>query len=148
MWKVIFHCAMPQATSLGIFASQDYLLSYVAHVAKRLLQEAMQQAMPEVTLCLLRIIFIGGLASPSPVSAALTEDLVLGLLLCQQTGGNSNAEASLTRQGSYTEMQLGAPPPPEEVNFCSCQCQFASGSICSMWMPLLHLQILFCLWRL
>lgn len=80
-----------------------------------LFQEALQEAKPEVALCLLRVTFINGLSVASPVAAALTEDLILDLLLRQQTRAGSRAEASFTRQGSYTEVQLGAPVPHQEV---------------------------------
>lgn len=82
-----------------------------------MLQEAMQHQRPEVALCLLRVIFIGGLSTPTLVTAALTEDLVLGLLLRQQSSANKSGEADFTRQGSYTEMQLGAPVPHDEVGW-------------------------------
>ena len=84
-----------------------------------MLQEAMQHQRAEVALCLLRVIFVSGLTLPTPVTAALTEDLVLGLLLRQQSSASKNGEADLTRQGSYTEMQLGAPVPHDEVGGCA-----------------------------
>ena len=81
------------------------------------LQEAAQQEEPEVALCLLRVTFTTDPWSPTPISAALTEDLILGLLLRRQSHASSATGASFTRQGSYTEMQLGAPVPQVEVSF-------------------------------
>ena len=81
------------------------------------LQEAAQQEKPEVALCLLRVTFTTDPWSPTPISAALTEDLILGLLLRRQSHASNAARASFTRQGSYTEMQLGVPVPQVEVDF-------------------------------
>lgn len=101
-------------------------------------QESMQQQRPEFALSLLRVIFT---TTPMPESAllsALTEDLVLGLLLRQQ--GSTKQEPSgshagnpaeqqgeraasldtgrngLNRQGSYTEVALAIPIPTDTVS--------------------------------
>lgn len=98
----------------------------------------MQQQRPEFALSLLRVIFT---TTPMPESAllsALTEDLVLGLLLRQQ--GSTKQEPSgshagnpaeqqgeraasldtgrngLNRQGSYTEVALAIPIPTDTVS--------------------------------
>lgn len=97
-----------------------------------LMQESTQQQRPEFALSLLRVIFTTNLMPESPLLCALTEDILLGLLLRQQ--GSSRPEPSgshagparqgqgeqaaslhsgsrhgLDRQGSYTEVALATP---------------------------------------
>lgn len=73
-------------------------------------------------MCLLRVIFTTSFTSPTPILSALTEDIILGLLLRQQSSQLDSTQGRLTRQGSYTEAQLGAPTPHEEVRPAQCAC--------------------------
>ena len=93
-----------------------------------LVQAALQQQKSEVALCLLRVIFTTSLASPTPTLSALTEDVILGLLLRQPSSQPGLTRGGLTRQGSYTEAQLGAPAPQEEVRPAQCACSPCPGA--------------------
>ena len=102
------------------------------------MQEATQQQRPEFALSLLRVIFT---TTPMPESAllsALTEDIVLGLLLRQRGATRQEPSGShagppkqeqgewaasldsdrngLDRQGSYTEVALAIPVPTDTVS--------------------------------
>ncbi|DBA95921.1 TPA: hypothetical protein ACH3X1_001448 [Trebouxia sp. C0004] len=99
------------------------------------IHEAAQHQPPEFTLSLLRVIFTASPSANSPVASALTEDLLLGLLLRRQGSSRQQPLRSetgtlpqdpgslgqhwepvrdgLARQGSYTEVLLGTPQPAE-----------------------------------
>ena len=98
----------------------------------------MQQQRPEFALSLLRVIFTTTPMPESTLLCALTEDIVLGLLLRQQ--GSTKQEPSgshagppreqqgeraasldtgrngLDRQSSYTEVALAIPVPTDTVS--------------------------------
>ena len=102
------------------------------------MQESTQQQRPEFALSLLRVIFTTTPMPDSALLSALTEDIVLGLLLRQQGSTKQEPSSShagpptqqqgeraasldtgrdgLDRQGSYTEVALAIPVPTETVS--------------------------------
>lgn len=98
------------------------------------LQESTQQRRPDFALSLLRVIFTLTPLPIMPLLSALTEDIVLGLLLRQQgtsrelpaaldtgaqqqSGGAASHDSDgLDRHGSYTEVSLATPIPNDTVS--------------------------------
>lgn len=116
------------------------------------MQEATQQQRPEFALSLLRVIFTTNLMPESPLLCALTEDIVLGLLLRQQGSSrpkpsgsqvgqarqgqreqpaslHSGSRHGLDRQGSYTEVALATPIVTDTVSNKNLSCNQA-GPAC------------------
>ncbi|KAL3140229.1 hypothetical protein ABBQ38_004504 [Trebouxia sp. C0009 RCD-2024] len=94
--------------------------------------ESSQQQRPDFALSLLRVIFTTTPMPESPLLCALTEDILLGLLLRQQgflgqaptassagAGGQGDhgrqdtGKDGLDRQGGYTEVALATPTPTD-----------------------------------
>ena len=106
----------------------------LSHLSHNGVQESTQQQQPDFALSLLRVIFTLTPLPASPLLFALTEDILLGMLLRQQGSGShkpstmhegapeqlsgavSHDSDSLARHGSYTEVSLATPIPTDTVS--------------------------------